>query len=99
MARLKPDTIGIRYPATVVCYIDGGNEVFAASTNWIEAIDEAVKSSDRNRILPYMSQRLTRQFPLEAEGGFRAVLSSVKWPSCFSKSPNDGVERRRESAD
>src|SRR6185437_7539046 len=58
MARLKPDTIGIRYPATIVCYIDVGNEVLAASANWIEAVGETVESSDRHRILPCES-RLT----------------------------------------
>jgi len=30
-----------------------------------------------------MSQRLTRQFPLEAEGWFRANLSNAKRPGCF----------------
>src|SRR5436189_4457837 len=37
MAGLKPDTIGIRHPATVVCYVDGGNKVLATSATWIKA--------------------------------------------------------------
>src|SRR6185437_16691039 len=79
MARLKPDTIGIRYPATIVCYIDVGNEVLAASANWIEAVGEAVESSDRHRILPYES-RLTRQFPLKTEGWLERSLQVTTGP-------------------
>src|SRR6476660_10214513 len=38
MARLKPDTIRIGYPATIIRCVDGSNEVLPASTRRIEAI-------------------------------------------------------------
>src|SRR4051794_22767108 len=46
MAGLEPDTIGIRHPATVVRYIDIGNEVLAASLVRIEAIGETTERGD-----------------------------------------------------
>jgi hypothetical protein len=46
MTRLKPDAVGIRYPATVVFNVDGGNEVLAASPNCIEAIRKTVEGGD-----------------------------------------------------
>jgi hypothetical protein len=55
MAGLEPDTVGIWHPSTVVCRIDMGNEVLAASALRIESIGEAVESDDRHSFLPVMS--------------------------------------------
>jgi hypothetical protein len=49
MAGLKPDTIGIRHPPPLVCYVDGGNEVLATSAIWIKAIGKTVESGDWHR--------------------------------------------------
>jgi hypothetical protein len=43
VAGLEPDTIGIRNPSTVVFHVDVGNEVFAASLIWIEAVGETAE--------------------------------------------------------
>ena|SRR5206468_4421459 len=48
MAGLQPDTIGIRHPATVIRYVDAGNEVLAASVTRLEPIGETVESGDRH---------------------------------------------------
>src|SRR5690242_6166691 len=55
MARLKPDTIRIGYPATIIRCVDGSNEVLPASARWIEAIGETVESSDGHTFLPCRS--------------------------------------------
>jgi hypothetical protein len=47
MARLEPNTIGIRHPATTVLQVDVGDEVFAASSIRSEAVGETVEGSDR----------------------------------------------------
>jgi hypothetical protein len=49
VAGLYPDTIGIRNPARTFVEVGVGNEVFAASSIWIEAIGEAVENGDRQR--------------------------------------------------
>jgi hypothetical protein len=58
MAGLEPDTIGIRHPVTLIRYVNGGNEVLAASATRIEAVSKTVESSDRHRSLPYESNDL-----------------------------------------
>jgi len=59
MAGLKPDTIGIGYPATVVCNVDIGNKVVPASAIGIEAIRKTVERGDRHWFFP-LSERVTR---------------------------------------
>ena len=47
VAGLEPHTIGIRNPATPFFQVDVGNEVFAASLIWIEAVGETIELSLR----------------------------------------------------
>jgi hypothetical protein len=47
VARLEPDTVGIRNPATAVFCIDAGNKVFAAPSTRIETVVETVEVSNR----------------------------------------------------
>src|SRR5437762_11569202 len=47
-ARLKPDTIRVRNPETVIFQVDVGNEVFAAPSIRIEAVGEIAEGSDRH---------------------------------------------------
>ena len=47
-ARLDPDTIRIRNPETVVVQVGVGNEVFAASSIWVEAVGEIAEGSNRH---------------------------------------------------
>jgi hypothetical protein len=46
--RLKPDTIRIRNPETLVIQVDVSNEMFAASLVGIEAVREITEGSDRH---------------------------------------------------
>ncbi len=47
VAGLKPDTIGIWNPATVVFHVDIGDEMFAASLIRIEAVGKAAEGGGR----------------------------------------------------
>ena len=46
--RLKPDTIRVRNPETVIFQVDVGNEVVAAPSTCLEAVGETAKGSDRH---------------------------------------------------
>ena len=46
-AGLEPDAVRVRNPETIIFEVGVGNEVFAASSIWIEAISETVEGSDR----------------------------------------------------
>jgi hypothetical protein len=43
---LKPDTIRVRNPETVIFQVDAGNEVFATPSIRIETVGETAKGSD-----------------------------------------------------
>jgi hypothetical protein len=47
-AGLKPDTIGIRDPETVIVEVGVSNEMFAVPPIRLKAIGETVESSDRH---------------------------------------------------
>jgi hypothetical protein len=47
-ARLKPDTVCIRDPETVIVEIRVGDEMFAVPLIWLQTIGETVESSDRH---------------------------------------------------
>src|SRR6266550_1210032 len=87
MAGLKPDTIGIRHPATVVCYVDGGNEVLPTSVTWIKAIGKTAESSDRHNCLP-VSRSLT-QYPPFFRGPYLATNPSASRTGFFQVRPNE----------
>ena len=50
---LKPDTICIRDPKTLIIQASVGNEVFAAPSKRIETIGETAERSDRHRCCKY----------------------------------------------
>src|SRR5262249_17869494 len=47
-AGLKPDTVCIRYPETVIVEVSVGDEVFAAPSIRLEAVGATVKCSERH---------------------------------------------------
>src|SRR6266700_1951813 len=47
-ARLKPDTIRVRHPETLIFQVGVSNEVFAAPSIRLDAIGETVEGSDRH---------------------------------------------------
>src|SRR5262245_49270466 len=49
VAGLEPDTVCIRNPAATFIQVDIGNEMFAASSIWIEAVGETVEGSNGQR--------------------------------------------------
>src|SRR5207245_5930055 len=55
-AGLKPDTIRVRHPETVIFQVDVGNEVFAAPSTRIEAVGKTVEGGDRHKS-PFIVRR------------------------------------------
>src|SRR5437588_7278247 len=68
-AWLKPDTIRVRHPETIVFQVDVSNEVFAAPSIRIETVGETAEGSDR-----HMSSYCVSA----------SVVSSSRWDYFFS---------------
>src|SRR5438045_229470 len=57
-AWLKPDTIRVRHPETLIFQVEVGNEVFAAPSIRIDAVGETVEGGDRHIFPFFVSQFL-----------------------------------------
>src|SRR5262245_51428045 len=57
-AGLKPDTIRIRNPKTVIVEVGVGNEMFPVPPIRLETVGETVKCSDRHRVFFLVSKSI-----------------------------------------